>query len=412
MKKPEILAPIQDFMSLTAAIDAGADAVFFGVRGYNMRVTAKNFTVEDLPEIAKIAHGAKVKIYLALNVIVYEEELEGMLVVLQKAKDAGVDAVICWDLSVVRNAKKIGLEVHLSTQASVSNSEAALYYKELGISRIVLARECNLEQIKDIKKKANIEIEAFVHGAMCVSVSGRCFLSQFTTCKSANRGECTQPCRRSYIIKDTTGDAEFEIGSNYILSPKDLCTIPFIEKLVFSGIDSFKIEGRNKSVEYVTDVVSAYREIVDFIWDNKDKAEDEEFKKELEEVKTKLLKQVSRVFNRGFSGGFYMGKPLNEWANTAVNVSTEKKAELGKVINFYQKIDVVEMMITTDLTLKVDDEIFIQGQNTGSYRTTVESMEIEHKQVKTAKQGEAVAIKVDKRVHINDLVYLVAHVED
>ena len=410
MKKPEVLAPIQDFMSLNAAIEAGADAVFFGVRGYNMRVNAKNFTAEDLHEIASIAHKAKVKIYLALNIIVYEEEIEGMEAILVKAKEAEVDAVICWDLSVVRRAKKIGLEVHLSTQASVSNSEAALFYKELGISRIVLARECNLEQVKEIRKKADIEIEAFVHGAMCISVSGRCFLSQFTTCKSANRGECTQPCRRSYMIKDTSSDTEYEIGPNYVLSPKDLCTLPFIEKLVFSGIDSFKIEGRNKSVEYVSAVTSAYREIVDFIWENKDNQETDSFKKELEEMKERLMKSVGAVFNRGFSGGFYMGKPLNEWANASGNVGSEKKTELGKVINFYKKIDVVEINITTDEKLKVGDEILIQGQNTGNFRTKVESMEIKHEKVTESLKGEAVAIKIDKKVHINDLVYKIVKV--
>ena len=407
MKKPEVLAPIQDFMSLNAAIEAGADAVFFGVRGYNMRVNAKNFTVEDLPEIAKIAHKAQVKIYLALNIIVYEEEIEGMDAILVKAKEAGVDAIICWDLSVVRRAKKIGLEVHLSTQASVSNSEAALFYKELGISRIVLARECNIEQITEIRKKADIEIEAFIHGAMCISVSGRCFLSQFTTCKSANRGECTQPCRRNYMIKDTSSDTEYEIGPNYVLSPKDLCTLPFIEKLVFSGIDSFKIEGRNKSVEYVGAVTSAYREIVDFIWGNKDNQEDDSFKKELEEIKERLMKSVGAVFNRGFSDGFYMGRPLNEWANASGNVGTEKKKELGKVTNFYKKIEVVEFIITTDEIVKIGDEIYIQGQQTGTYRAVIESMEINHKKVQQAKQGDAIAIKVSKQVHVNDLVYII-----
>ena len=202
MKKPEVLAPVQDFTSLKAAIDAGADAVYFGIRGFNMRATAKNFTVKDLPKITKIARKAGVKTYLALNTIIYENELEKMQGVLRKAKNAKIDAVICWDLSVAQAAKKIGLEIHLSTQASISNSKTALFYKNLGITRIVLARECSLEQIKKIKKKTKMEIETFVHGAMCVSISGRCFMSQFSTGNSANRGECSQPCRRNYIIKD------------------------------------------------------------------------------------------------------------------------------------------------------------------------------------------------------------------
>ncbi len=404
MKKPKILSPIQDFMSLKAAIDAGADAVYFGVRGFNMRITAKNFTVEDLPKITKTAHEANVKAYLALNTIIYEEEINGMRNVLQKAKEANIDAVICWDLAVIQAAKDIGLEIHLSTQASVSNSESALFYKNLGITRIVLARECSLEQIKKIQEKANIEIETFIHGAMCVSISGRCFMSQFSTGNSANRGACRQPCRRNYMIKDVEGEFEYEIGPNYVLSPKDLCTLPFIEKLVFSGIDCFKIEGRNKSPEYVSDTTAVYREIVDFVWDNKKDADSKEFKKELESLKEKLLKKIERVFNRGLSDGFYMGKPLNSWTDSYGNEGTERKIFLGKITHVYDKINVAELKIETDKILQVGDEILIQGANTGNFRTVVKSMEIEHKKVKQAEQGDFIAIKIDKKVRCNDAV--------
>ncbi|MBP9760265.1 MAG: U32 family peptidase [Candidatus Pacebacteria bacterium] len=404
MKKPEILSPIQDFTSLTTAIQAGADAVFFGVRGYNMRVTAKNFTIEDLPKITEIAHQAGVKAYLALNTIIYEEELAGMEAVLQNAFDAGVDAVICWDLAVIEKARAIGLNVHLSTQASVANSESALFYKKLGITRVVLARECSLEQIMQIKEKADVEIETFIHGAMCVSVSGRCFLSQFSTCHSANRGDCRQPCRRSYLIKDVENEFEYEIGPNYVLSPKDLCTLPFIEQLVFSGIDCFKIEGRNKSPEYVHDVTSVYREAVDFVWANKDRRENEDFKKELIVLKEKLIPKLERVFNRGFSSGFYLGKPLNEWSGVSDSVATEKKVHVGKVTNFYGKVGVAEVLIETPVTLAVGDVLLIQGPTTGSVRVTIASMEIEHTPVFTAGQGEVVAIKIDARVRFNDMV--------
>lgn len=404
MQKPEILSPIQDFTSLTAAIDAGADAVFFGVVGFNMRVTAKNFTVDDIPYIVEQAHAAHVKVYIALNTIVYQDELEEVRSVLQASKDAGVDAVICWDMSVIQIAKSIGLPIHLSTQASVANAEAALFYKEMGISRIVLARECDLEQIKKIKEKADIEIEVFIHGAMCVSISGRCFMSQFTTCHSANRGACRQPCRRNYIITDVEGEYEFEVGPNYVLSPKDICTLPFIEELVFAGIDCFKIEGRNKSAEYVYQVTSVYREVVDFVWNNKDRANTPAFKKELAELKEKHMKNLERVFTRGFSSGFFLGKPLNEWTNAYGNVGTERKVFVGKVVKVYKKIQVAEVKIEAHESISLGDELYIQGEKTGIIRTVVSSMEIEHEKVSQAHQGDIVAIKMQGVVRERDMV--------
>ena len=404
MKKHEILSPIQDFTSLSAAIEAGADAIYFGVHGYNMRVTAKNFTKDDIVKITTITHDAGVKAYMALNTIIYEEELDKMYTILQSAYNANVDAVICWDPAVIQAARKIGLEVHLSTQASVANSQAALFFKNLGVARIVLARECSLEQIKKIKKETNIEIETFIHGAMCVSISGRCFLSQFTTGQSANRGACRQPCRRNYIIKDTEGEFEYEVGPNYVLSPKDLCTLPFFEKLVFSGIDCFKIEGRNKSPEYVHDTTAVYRELLDLIWNNKDHPADKDFKKELAELKKKLLPKLKRVFNREFSSGFYLGKPMDEWTDASGNAGTEKKIYIGKVTKFYGKLSVAEIILHANETLAVGDEILIQGNATGSVRTKIESMEIDHKKIKQATQSDIVAIKVDTKVRTNDTV--------
>ena len=237
-KKPELLAPIQDFMSLQTAIDAGADAVYFGVRGLNMRAGAKNFEVKDLKKIVKIAHSKHVRVFLALNTIIYESELKKVERVLKVAKLAGVDAIICWDMAVVKMAHKLGHEIHLSTQASVSNSESAKFYHKVGITRIILARECSLDDIKKIKKNPlfispsgrgrQLEVEIFIHGAMCVSESGRCFLSEYLYGKSANRGECLQPCRRKYLIKQIDGDEEFELGEDYVLSPKDLCALPLM----------------------------------------------------------------------------------------------------------------------------------------------------------------------------------------
>jgi putative protease len=392
-------------MSLTAAMDAGADAVYFGIRGYNMRANAKNFTIEDLPKITEIAHSKNVRAFLALNTILFDGEIAGMHTILKKAKNAGIDAIICWDLAVVKAAREMGHEVHLSTQASVANSEAARFYKDLGITRIVLARECTLEDVSKIKKNVGIEIETFIHGAMCVSISGRCFMSHFSTCNSANRGMCMQPCRRNYLIKDVEGEFEYEVGPNYVLSPQDLCTLPFFEKLVLSGIDCFKIEGRNKSPEYVADTTSVYRELLDIIWENKDKLEDKVFKKELVAHKARLLPKLERVFNRGFSNGFYMGMPMDAWTRSDGNVSTERKVFLGKVQNFYRKIGVAEFVIDTAESLSKEDEVLIQGPSTGNYRTTISSMETDHKPVSIAKQGGTVAIKVDKRVRRNDSVY-------
>lgn len=402
MLKPEILSPIQDFTSLTAAIDAGADAVFFGAIGFNMRVTAKNFTLEDIPKITEIAKKANVKVYIALNTIIFPEQVDDMRAVIQASYDAGVDAVICWDFSVVQVAKEIGLPVHLSTQASVANVEAAKFYKNLGVERVVLARECDLKQVERIKKEAGVEIEVFIHGAMCVSISGRCFMSQFTTGHSANCGECRQPCRRNYRIIDTEGEYEFEVGQDYVLSPKDLCALPFLENLMEADIDCFKIEGRNKSAEYVFQVTSVYREVVDFVWNNRERKDTEEYKKELADLKAKHMENLERVFTRGFSNGFYLGKPMNEWTHKYGNVGTERKVFLGKIVNVYKKIGVAEVQIQTHETLSVGDEVYIQGQKTGIVRTKVESMEIEHENVESASQGQLVAIKIGGDVRKRD----------
>jgi len=240
MKKPELLSPIQDFISLQAAIQGGCDAVYFGIKGFNMRAGAKNFKINDLKKIVKICHENNIRAYLAVNTIIYEQEIVKVKSLLTKAKVAQVDAIICWDLAVIELVNKFKLELHISTQASVVNSKSAEFYRKLGAKRIVFARECSLEQLKKIKSKSKIAVEAFVHGAMCVSVSGRCFLSQFSYNKSANRGECLQPCRRKYLIKEVDGKNEFEIGEDYVLSPKDLCTLPFIEKLIEAGISSLK----------------------------------------------------------------------------------------------------------------------------------------------------------------------------
>ncbi|MCK4589487.1 MAG: U32 family peptidase [Nanoarchaeota archaeon] len=398
----ELLAPVGNQIMLEAAIQAGADAVYLGIKGSNMRATARNFELKELKDVVKRAHKDKVKVYLTLNTIIYDNEINQIKNILKQAKKAKVDAIICWDLAVINEAKKLNFEIHLSTQASVSNFQALKLYHKLGVKRFVLARELSLEQIKHIKQqikqnKLKVKIETFIHGAMCVSISGRCFMSQFSFNKSANRGECLQPCRREYIVKDIEEEIEFKLGHNYLLSPKDLCTIEFIDKLIDAKIDGFKIEGRNRSPEYVKTVVSAYRSVIDFYIKNKNKT------KELNKLKKQKLKELKTVYNKGFGSGFYLGKPINEWSSTKGSQATEKKQYLGKVLNYYQKPKAAEILLEAG-DLKLKDKIQIQGNKTGVIELTITSMEINKKKIKKAKKGQRIAIKT-KKTRPNDQVY-------
>jgi len=394
MDKPEILAPVGNLVMLKAAIDAGADAIYFGVKGFNMRASARNFELNQIKNVVDKCHESDVKAYLALNIIIYDDELEKVDETIKLAKKAGVDAVICWDLSIVNACKKHGLEFHISTQASISNFESLKFYHSIGASRVVLARECTIDQIKDIKRKIeeeklDVEIEAFVHGAMCVSISGRCFLSQFMFCKSANRGECLQPCRRSYMLIDKETGDELKVGNDYILSPKDMCTLPIIEKLIEAGIDSFKIEGRMRSEEYVKEVVSAYRNAVDSYPNI---------------LKDKLLDKVSKVYNRGFSEGFYMGKPINEWTDEYGSKATTKKVYLGKVKNYFEKIGAFEMKLESDI-LKIGDVVMVQGPTTGVVENKINSIQLNGENSDSAKRNNRIGIKYSHKVRPNDKVF-------
>ena len=269
IRRPELMAPAGDITMLTTAVNAGADAVYFGVGKLNMRAKAKNFSLNELKEVSEFCRSKNVKTYLTLNTIIYEDEINEIENIIQAAKENNIDRIICWDLGVIELCNKYDMPFAISTQASISNSISLETYKRLGAKRIVLARECSLEEIKQIRAKTDLEIEAFVHGAMCIAVSGRCFMSHHLFDKSANRGECVQPCRREFKVIDESTDKELIIGDDYILSPKDLCTIEFIDKLIESGIDSFKIEGRKRSPEYVHTVVSIYRRAIDLYFENK-----------------------------------------------------------------------------------------------------------------------------------------------
>jgi U32 family peptidase len=371
----ELLAPAGDFPSLRAAVESGADAVYFGIEGFNMRDSAKNFKLIDLDKIKQIC-GKKVKKYLTLNIIIYDDELKKVDSILKKAKGK-IDAVICWDISVINLCKKYKIEFHISTQASVSNREGALFYKKLGAKRIVLARELNLKQIRAIAKV--VDVEVFAHGAMCVAVSGRCFTSQFLYGKSANRGECLQPCRKIYDVKDEDGN-ELVLENHKIMSAKDLCTLPIIEKIKRLGIKSIKIEGRNRPAEYVLNVVRVYRQALDKKMTRKD----------IENG----LQELKKVYNRGFSEGFYLKVPgKNEFAKDGrFGESYETKQFIGKVRKYWPKIGVAAVYLNSG-QLSIGDEIYVKGTDYLK-RVKIESMQIFHKNVLKAVKGQEIGIKV------------------
>lgn len=408
---PELLAPAGDWKCLDASLDAGADAVYFGVRGFNMRAAAKNFTVRDLPKIVALCHSRKVRAFLTLNVVVFEREIVRLERLLKAAKAAGVDGVICSDFAVLSAAAKVGLKVHASTQMSVANSSSIKFLHGLGVRRFVLARECSLADIRKIrtalrkalgKKAEGVKIEAFAHGAMCVSMSGRCFLSNFETGKSANRGACTQQCRREYRIVEERNGQEWTLGKDYILSPKDLCSLPFLEKLIAAGVDSLKIEGRNRSPEYVSTVVGAYRRALDFYAEN---FRQRGWEKRFADLKQELGVELEKVYNRGFSSGFYCGKPIGKWNTPPHNASALQKRFVGTVVNYYKKHSVAEIAVQ-DAPFALGDELFIEGNTTGFLRQKVESLQIESQSVTEALSGTSVALRVTEPVRRGDKLYV------
>jgi putative protease len=384
--KYELLAPAGDFSMLSAAVNAGANAVYFGLKEFSMRANAGNFTIKDLDEIEKVCKPKKVKRYLTLNTIIYNNELKEIEETIKKVRRK-IDAIICWDLAVVELCRKYKIPFFISTQASVSNIESAKFYKKMGAKRIILARELNLKQIKEISKI--IDVECFCHGAMCVAVSGRCFTSQFLFGKSANRGECLHPCRRSYIVKDEEGN-ELKIENSRILSAKDLCTLPFIEKMKKAGIKAFKIEGRNRDARYVDTVVRVYRKALDKKLN----------KKEIEEG----MKELEKIYNKGFSSGFYLKMPTaDDFSRIEHNSSPEKKHFAGKITHYFDRAGVAAVKLVSEL--KVGDKIVIIGKMTGIVHSEINSMEIKNKSVGKAEKGNEVGIKLPK-VRKNDEVYV------
>ena len=371
----EIMAPVGSWESLQAAIQGGANAVYFGVGKLNMRSrSAANFMVDDLDRIVNIASASGVRTYLTVNTIIYNDEIWEMHILLEAAKKAGVSAIIASDMAVISYANRIGLEVHISTQCNVSNTEAVRWYSQFA-DVIVTARELPLRQVAEITqyirdnsirgpKGELVQIEVFAHGALCMSVSGKCYLSLDNYNYSANRGACLQLCRRGYIVKDKESDLELEIDNEYIMSPKDLCTIGFLDKIVKAGVRVLKIEGRGRSADYVRTVTECYREAVEAI-------EEGSYSKEKIDG---WMQRLATVFNRGFWDGYYLGRKLGEWSERYGSQATENKVYLGLIRNYFGKINVAEVQLQTNETLKVGDEIMVIGETTGVYRDTVKEL--------------------------------------
>lgn len=395
IKKPELLAGAGDWKMLTTAVNAGADAVYFGVEELNMRAKANNFELDKLDEVVSFCHDNNVDAHLTVNAIVFDDQSAKLDKLLLAAKKAKIDMIIAWDMAVIDKTLEYELPLCISTQASVSNVNAAKVYQRLGAQRIVLAREVTLENIKHIKANLDMEIEAFIHGAMCVAISGRCFMSHHAFGQSANTGECLQPCRREYEIYDKSGDTSFLIGEDYVMSPKDLCTIEFIDELIEAKIDSFKIEGRKRSPEYIHTVVSTYRKAIDLYFDGKLN----------KEIKHEMYEDLKKVYNRGFSAGFYFGTPSgDEYTERYGNQATTKKVYVGKVINYYKKSKVAHIKLEAG-GLEINDSIYITGNTTGLVETTLQSIVQDEKQINSAVKGEEITFFLEELVRPKDQVY-------
>lgn len=405
MQDFEIMAPVGSYESLSAAIQGGADSIYFGIEGLNMRSkSSNNFTIDDLHHIVEICKENRIKSYLTVNTIIYDNDLERMREVIDAAKAADMSAIIASDVSAMVYARSIGVEVHLSTQLNISNVEALKFYGQFA-DVVVLARELNMEQVFHIYKEIErqqlkgpngelIRIEMFCHGALCMAVSGKCYLSLHEMNSSANRGACNQICRRSYIVKDKETDIELEVDNHYIMSPKDLKSIHFLNVMMDAGVRVFKIEGRARGPEYVRTVVASYKEAVKAHCEG---TFTEEKVKEWDE-------QLRRVFNRGFWDGYYLGQRLGEWSANYGSEATEKKVYIGKAIKYFTNIKVAEFQMETQ-SLKVGDKIVITGPTTGAVFHTVEEIRVDLQPVEETVKGERFSIKIEDKIRPSDKVY-------
>ncbi len=406
------MAPVGSYESLAAAIKAGAGSVYFGIEHLNMRArSAANFTTDDLHRIVSICREAGVKSYLTVNTVIYPDDLPLMQTIVDHAKQAGVDAIIASDIAVMQYACSQDVEVHLSTQLNIANTEALKFYAQFA-DVVVLARELNLTQVaaihrdileQDIRGRHGqpIRIEMFCHGALCMAVSGKCYLSLHNMNSSANRGACAQICRRGYVVKDKSSDLELEVDNEYIMSPKDLKTIHFLGQMLDAGVSVLKIEGRARGAEYVSTVVSCYREAVE-AWKNGEWKNGEWMNGRVAEWDERL----SRVFNRGFWDGYYLGQRLGEWTNSYGSKATKKKVYAGKCTNYFKNIEVAEFLLEAVPELHEGDELLVTGHTTGAYETRAHDLRTD-KPVSTVKQGELFAMHTTETLHRGDKLFLI-----
>jgi len=403
----EIMAPVGSYESLMAAIQGGAGSVYFGVEKLNMRArSSHNFTLHDLKEIVSRADAYKVKTYLTVNTVMFDNDLAKMREVLNAAKEAGISAVIASDVAVIQYARSIGVEVHISTQVNITNIEAVKFYAQFA-DVVVLAREMDLDKVKEISRQINeqtitgpsgklVQLEMFVHGALCMAISGKCYLSLHETNASANRGNCMQTCRKGYVVTEKETGNELEIDNEYIMSPKDLKTIHFLNKILDAGVSVLKIEGRARSAEYVRTVVECYKEAVDAFYEGNF----------TQECVNKWDEKLNSIFNRGFWDGYYLGQRLGEWSMNYGSQATTRKVYVGKGTNYFSKLKIAEFKLEAQ-NLKVGDEILITGPTTGVIQTTVKEIRVDLKPVQEIEKGTVFSMPVSDKVRRSDKLFKV-----
>lgn len=404
-RKIELMAPAGSFEALMAAMQGGADSVYFGVEQLNMRARSSiNFTLDDLDQIAKICTEHNIKSYITLNTIVYDHDLSLMKMIIDNAGKCGINAIIASDQAVINYAREANMEVHISTQVNISNVETVKFYAGFA-DVMVLARELSLKQMRYITKTIErenitgpsgelVRVEVFAHGALCMAISGKCYLSLHTYNASANRGACIQNCRRTYTVKDKEDGFEFDIENEYIMSPKDLCTIDILDQLLNSGVSVLKIEGRGRSPEYVKTTVNCYREAIDAVMSGNYTTD-----------KIKIWKeQLAMVYNRGFWHGYYLGQKLGEWTDTYGSKAANKKVYLGKGVHYYTDLKVGSFKIES-YEIKKGDRLLITGPTTGVLELTADDIQIDGKSVELAGKDQIIAIKTNERIRPSDKLY-------
>ena len=404
-KKPLLLSPVGSFESLHAAIRGGADAIYFGVEQLNMRTKSiPTITIDDIAEVADICKQNAIKAYLTLNTVVYDYDMQLARKIITECKIQGIDAVIASDFAVFEMCKSIGMPLHISTQANVSNIESVSFFAQMA-DVVVLARELTLKQVAHITSEIKrrdlrgvsgdlMKIETFVHGALCMAVSGKCYLSLHEKNASANRGACVQNCRRPYQVTDLETGNELLIDNEYIMSPKDLCTIEFVDELMDAGIDVFKIEGRSKSAEYVFTTTKCYREAIDAVIDGS----------YTQEKMQTWLSELDKVYNRGFWEGYFMGRKLGEWTKNPGSIASEKKIYLAKATKYYPNINVAEFLLETG-TIRTGEELMIIGRNTGSDKIILEELIVNGVKQSEANKGDKITFPFPKTLKSNDKLY-------